>query len=133
MSVIASVAIWAAVTLKLVGDEGTPEVIKFRARYRRLKTSERKAFVQKLMDKELTDADVLKLLLVDWDLKDKQGNAIAYTEATLAEMVEAWDGMEQALVTAWFDNNSANGKASEKNSEAPSSTPLVPTALTETS
>ena len=31
------------------------------------------------------------------------------------------------------NNNNANGKAQEKNSEAPSSTPSVQTALTETS
>ena len=133
MSVIASVAVWAAVTLKLIGDEGRPEVIKFRARYKRLKTSERKAFVQKLLDKELTDAQVLELLLIDWDLKDKTGQLIPFTSAKLAEMVEDWDGLEQALVQAWFDNNSANGKAQEKNSEAPSSTPSVQTAPTETS
>ncbi|MDF1486698.1 hypothetical protein PY257_16210 [Ramlibacter sp. H39-3-26] len=41
--VLASVAFWAPVTYRLIGDDGKPEVIEGRARYKRLKTSERKA------------------------------------------------------------------------------------------
>lgn len=43
MTVLATVAFWYPGTLALPGDDGKPEIIKFRARYKRLKKSERKA------------------------------------------------------------------------------------------
>jgi len=46
--VLASVAFWAPVTLQLIGDDGKPEVIQCRARYKRLKTTERKALDRRI-------------------------------------------------------------------------------------
>jgi hypothetical protein len=46
--VLASVAFWAPVTFSLPGDDGQLEVIKGRARYKRLKTSERKALDRRI-------------------------------------------------------------------------------------
>lgn len=70
--ILASVAFWAPVTFARVGDDGQPEVLKFRARYKRLKKSERVALehsvaawgmttevrdsIQKLIDNPATDA-----------------------------------------------------------------------------
>ena len=63
-------------------------------------------------------------VLVDWELTDLTRNRIPYTSATRAEVVEEWDGIEGALVTAYFDAGRKARQATEiaKNSEAPSAT-----------
>lgn len=128
--VLASVAYWAPVTLNLVGDDGKPEVVPFRARFKRLKTSERKQLDQELMGKTLTDEQFLDRLLLDWDIKDKTGAPVTYSRQVRTELVEDWDGLELALVTAWFDNirKSNETAAVAKNSGAPSATGSTLTA-----
>lgn len=130
--VLASVAYWAPVTLNLSGDDGKPEVVAFRARFKRLKTSERKQLGEDLNSKVLTDEQFLDRLLLDWDLKDKTGSFVVYSSQVRAELVEDWDGLELALVTAWFENNrkSTETAAVAKNSGAPSATTSTLTAPT---
>ena len=130
--VLASVAYWAPVIFNLVGDDGKPEVIRFRARFKRLKTSQRKQLDQDMADKSITDEEFLNRVLVDWDLKDKTGASVIYSPATRAEQVEDWDGLEGALVTAWFTNAQECTKAATaaKNSGAPSATTSTQTAPT---
>lgn len=122
--VIASVAFWAHVKLTLVGDYGKTEIVEFKARYKRLKTSERKALEKDLAEKKILDDEFLDRLLLDWALPDKQGNNITYSEQIRREMVEDWDGLEPALVNAYFDNARKALEASNiaKNSEEPSAT-----------
>lgn len=133
--VLASVAYWANVEVPFVGDEGQPEVFKFRARYKRLKTSERKQLDADLKSPGIPDDQFLDRILVDWDMKDKAGALVIYTPAVRAEVVEDWDGLEAALVTAFFVNarKSHEAAAAAKNSEALSATPSVQTAPTATS
>lgn len=52
--VLASVAFWAPITYRLIGDDGKPEVVEGRARYKRLKTSERRALDRRLRAGRLT-------------------------------------------------------------------------------
>ena len=122
--VLASVAFWAAARLTLVGDLGNPEIVNFKARFKRLKTSERKQLEAELAAKKITDKEFLDRLLVDWELKDKAGNSVPYTEQQRAELVEDWDGFEAALAEAYFDNGRKAREAVEvaKNSELPSAT-----------
>ena len=122
--VLASVAFWASAQLILVGDLGKPEIVDFKARFKRLKTSERKQLEADLADKKITDKEFLDRLLVDWDLKDKSGNAVIYSERQREELVEDWDGFEAALVQAYFENGRKAREAAEvaKNSELPSAT-----------
>ena len=122
--VLASVAFWAGAQLILVGDLGKPEIVDFKARFKRLRTSERKQLESDLADKKITDKEFLDRLLVDWDLKDKSGTAVIYSEKQREELVEDWDGFEAALVQAYFDNGRKAREAAEvaKNSELPSAT-----------
>lgn len=122
--VLASVAFWASAQLILVGDLGKPETVDFKARFKRLKTSERKQLEADLADKKITDKEFLDRLLADWDLKDKAGNSVPYTERQREELVEDWDGFEAALVQAYFENGRKAREAAEvaKNSELPSAT-----------
>ena len=156
--ILASVAFWAPVTYRLLGDDGQPETVQGRARYKRLKTTERKELDRRLaagrMDERarerlkaqlqlshLTaddreeikaqldatpadDKDFLDAVLVDWELTDLTRNRIPYTPVTREEVVEEWDGIEAALVTAYFDAGRKAREAVEiaKNSGAPSAT-----------
>ena len=122
--VLASVAFWAAARLTLVGDLGKPEIVDFKVRFKRLKTSERKQLEADLADKKITDKEFLDRLLVDWDLKDKTGTAVIHSEKQREELVEDWDGFEAALVQAYFENGRKAREAAEvaKNSELPSAT-----------
>ena len=54
--ILASIAFWAPVTFACVGDDGKPEVLKFRARYKRLKKSEREALDHSVAAYHLTEA-----------------------------------------------------------------------------
>lgn len=72
----------------------------------------------------ISDLDVLKLVLVDWDFKTKQGEFIPFTPANLEQYSEEIDGFDAAFVSGYFD---AMRKASqpgevEKNSGRQSST-----------
>lgn len=158
--VLASVAFWAPFSLTLPGDDGKPELIEGRARFKRLKTSESSALARRMRannllpevrkairkdlddpkanfrDKEretieadleadpISDAEFLRDILVDWDLKDTRGEPIAYTPATRDELCEDWDGLEAALVRGYLKARevAANPKAVEKNSGGPSAT-----------
>ena len=156
--VLASAAFWATVNYKLVGDEGEPACVNFRARFKRLKTTERKDLDRRLAagrmdergrerlkaqlqlshltadDREeieaqlkadpANDKDFLDAVLVDWELTDLTHNRIPYTPANREEVVEEWDGIEAALVTAYFDAGRKARQAAEiaKNSAAPSAT-----------
>lgn len=120
--VLASVAFWAHCELMLPGDDGKPEVVKYRARFKRLKRTERVelerrmhasriAFDAALRGEEapasgaqpITDAQVLTLVLVDLDLKDKTGTRVMYTPTAVAELSEEWDGFEAATVMGYFN------------------------------
>ena len=158
--VLASVAFWAPVTNRLLGDDGQPETVQGRARYKRLKTSERRALDRRLRANRLTpdlrvvirkqlddqdsvftarerteieadlaaepisDEQFLAATLVDWDFKDKTGQAILYAPATVRELCEDWDGFEAALVRGYMDAQAAllDPKAVEKNSAEPPAT-----------
>jgi plasmid replication initiation protein len=147
MAVIASTAYWAPVKFRFAGDNGVPETLEFRARFKRLKKSERIQLFARLeasrqralagagqialteeqdkaLPESITDAQFLDLLLIDWDLKDVNGAAIPYTSAVRAEQVEESAGLEGALVSAWFMADAAVNSAmgTEKNSAAPSAT-----------
>jgi hypothetical protein len=52
--VLASAAFWAPFTYRLIGDGGQPETVQGRARYRRLKASERKAIDRRIRAGSLT-------------------------------------------------------------------------------
>lgn len=59
--ILTSVAFWVPVTFARVGDDGQPEVLKFRARFKRLKKSERIALDHRIAASGLL-AEVRKML-----------------------------------------------------------------------
>lgn len=126
--VLAKPTYFAPGKLRLVGDVGTPVVVPFRAEFRRLRTSERRAVDEALAARSLTDADLVGKVLVGLEIADVTGCPAPNDAETRATLMEEYDGLEAAIVMAWFENNSANGRASEaeKNSEAPSAMPGEP-------
>ncbi|MDR0458589.1 MAG: hypothetical protein LBH10_06150 [Burkholderiaceae bacterium] len=52
--ILASAAFWAPVAYRLIGDGGQAETVEGRARYRRLKTSERRALDRRIRSSRLT-------------------------------------------------------------------------------
>lgn len=102
------------------------ELLEKRLEDPKAKLSKRqRARIAALLDAEPIDNDeLLSMLLVDWDLRDKRGESIPFTEANLAECCAEWDGLEEALVIAFREarNIVASADAVEKNSDAPSAT-----------
>lgn len=130
--VLASIAFWAHGHLDLIGDFGKTETINFKARFKRLKSSEQRSLAERLAASSINDVELLDLVLLDWELKSATGELIAYTPAMRAEVFEEWAGLQGQFVRAYFE--ALNGKgAAEKNSEAPSATTSEPTAPTATS
>lgn len=130
--VLASIAFWAANHLELIGDFGGTETIEFKARFRRLKASERKPLADRLLAGTITDAEVLDQVLIDWELKDSTGKLVPFTPTNRTEAFEEWAGLEAQFVRTYFD--AVSGKtAAAKNSEAPSVTTSELTAPTATS
>jgi len=130
--VLASIAFWANGRLEITGDFGKAETIEFKARFKRLKSSERKSLTDRLLAGTITDTELLDLVLIDWELKSATGDFVAYTPANRSEVFEDWAGLEAQFVRTYFD--AISGKAAaEKNSVAPSDTTSEPTAPTATS
>lgn len=155
--VFASVAFWTPVIYARIGDNHEPEVIKFKARFRRLKKSERIALDRRLAATTMTadlekalrariadaatpadvrsdlelqlaatpisDTEFLNELLVDWDLVGADQKLVPYSQAVRQQIEEELDGIERALVTAYFDAKRAlTPEAIAKNSGEPSAT-----------
>lgn len=133
--VIAPPAFWVDGELRLHGDNGQPYVVKFRARFNRMKKTERIEFMKRLAAREVTDSEVVKSRLCDWEILNMQGEKVPYTEANRDELIEDYDGLEQALAYAFFKAIGlvAPAGTAEKNSEAPSATTSEQTAQTATS
>lgn len=140
---LASVAFWAACVLNLPGDDGQPEVVNYRARFKRLKRTERIELENRmhasritfeaalrgekapaLGAEPITDAEVLALVMVDLDLTDKTGTRVIYTPSTVVELSEEWDGFEKATVMGYFNalKLQADPQVAAKNSEPQSAT-----------
>lgn len=97
-------AVWAPVEHEIAGDMGTVVKINFKAKFRRLKTSETREMFAKIGERKLSDAQVLEQVLVDWDdFKDAQGEAVPFTRDNLAEAVEEVNGLEAAMARAFFE------------------------------
>lgn len=106
--VLASAAFWAPVTYRLIGDAGQPETIKGRARYRRLKTSERRALDRRIRANRLTP-DLRASIQRQMDAPDSAFTARERTEIAadlaaepitdeqfLAEVLVDWDFKDQS-------------------------------------
>ena len=106
--VLASVAFWAPVAFRLAGDDGKPETIKGRARFKRLKTSDRKALDRRVRANRLLP-DVRAGIRKQLDAPDSSFSARerAEVEADLAaepitdeqflsELLVDWDFVDKA-------------------------------------
>lgn len=96
-------SLWAPVVVRLPDDLGGVIEVKFKAKFKRLKTSAQKELHQKLAARELTDPQVIQAVMEDWDLQDSEGSPIAFTPDNLKETVEDLPGTEQALVLSFFE------------------------------
>lgn len=158
--ILASCAFWAPVKFVIPGDDAKPEIINFKARFKRLSRKDRKTLEQRALANSMTpevrkilserlsnpehkhtakdreeiqsridaapidDEEFLKEVLVDWDLKDQQGKSVVFSLAALEQLADEWDGIEPALVNAYFDARRAatSPEAVQKNSDEPSAT-----------
>ncbi|HRP19406.1 MAG TPA: hypothetical protein PK925_02155 [Alicycliphilus sp.] len=100
--VLASVAFWAPVTYRLIGDDGKPEIVQGRARYKRLKTSERRALDRRLRANHLTP-DVRAGIRAQLDAPDSKFTARERREieADLAAEPINDEQFLQALLVDW--------------------------------
>lgn len=120
--VLAPVAFWAPCILSLPGDDGQPVVVNYRARFKRLKRTERVELERRMHASRITyeaalrgetapaadvppitDAEIITMLMVDLDLTDKTGIRVIYTPSVVAELSEEWDGFEAATVMGYFN------------------------------
>lgn len=81
--ILKSVAFWVPVTFARVGDDGKPEVLKFRARFRRLKKSERLALDHRIAVSGLLP-DVRKMLQEKIDNPETEADTRDFLRERLA-------------------------------------------------
>lgn len=81
--ILASVAFWIPVTFALVGDDGKPEVLKFRARFKRLKKSERIALDHRIAVSGLLP-EIRKMLQEKIDSPETEAGTRDFLRARLA-------------------------------------------------
>jgi len=81
--ILPSVAFWTSVTFARVGDDGKPEVLKFRARFKRLKKSERLALDHRIAVSGLLP-DVRKMLQEKIDNPETEAGTRDFLRARLA-------------------------------------------------
>ena len=67
----------------------------------------------------ISDAEFLDEMLVDWDLKNRRGEPVIYSPTARKDCEEELDGMDTALIGAYFDAKRAalSPEAIAKNSE----------------
>lgn len=105
----------APVVMRLPGDDGQVEEVKFNAVFRRLASTESKDLSARLLDKEkpMTDAEVLDLVLVGWDgLIDEAGIPFHYNRENRVAAAEDWSKFEYSISEAYFKYSTP---AAEKN------------------
>ncbi len=81
--ILASVAFWTAVSFARVGDDGEPEMLNFRARFKRLKKSERIALDHRMAASGLLP-ETRKLLQEKIDSPDTEVSVRDFLRARLA-------------------------------------------------
>ncbi|MBB1601581.1 hypothetical protein [Variovorax sp. UMC13] len=109
-------------TLYLPGENGAFFKHVFSVHFRRLTTSEREATVKDIVDGKVSLRDALDRLVIGWGgMLDEAEQPVVYTHAERRAANEAWDGLEQAMGVAFFDNFAVTQReAALKNSAAPS-------------
>lgn len=140
-------AYWADAFFVLPDQPGRPMVIEFRLRFKRLRKTESEELNRRIrinsdrhqaqlramidgkpvpeLQIEVTDAQVLDAVLVDWEgFTAEDGTAAMYTVAARNQLCEDYPGIEAAMVRAWLESRHPDQQraATEKNSEPPAAT-----------
>lgn len=140
------------------GDHGERLEIKFHARFRRLKKSQRELLAKRLHRSWLagqlrnttspeiralleqhvaelgediqviTDLQICQLVLDGWQLHGLDGQPVPFDDASLEALAEDWEGIEGAIAKAYVEATAP--RAAEKNSGKPSPTTSGQTAPT---
>lgn len=95
-----------ALDMRSIANTITPEarkVLQERASDPKTHAKEKTLMEAQLAAETITDAEYLDIVLVDWDLKDKDGTPIPFTPANRAEQAEALDGLESALLWGYVN------------------------------
>ncbi len=116
-----------ALDMRSIANNITPEarkVLEDRANDPKARSKDKANLLAQLAAEPITDEEYLDVVLVDWDLKDKDGEPIHFTPASRAEQVEALDGLEAALIWGYVNARRAatDAGAVAKNSGKPSGT-----------
>jgi len=114
-----------ALDMRSIANNIVPEarkVLEERVRDPKTRAKEKAHIEAQLAAEPISDGEYLDAVLVDWDLKDKDGMLIPFTPANRAEQIEALDGLEAALVWGYVNARRAAEQAAEtaKNSGKPS-------------
>lgn len=134
--VLAPVGYWHAGVHLMPGDDGKKFELKFRARFKHLPRKERELINKRAAVsmaiaagveapeplkelQPLTDKEFLDQVLLDWDIKDLQGQAVMFTPAMREELFDQYDGLEASFVRCFEDSRR---EQPAKNSAAPSET-----------
>lgn len=90
--ILATIAFWAPVTYQLPGDMGKLEMLHYKGRYKRLKTSERRRMQARLQAYRLEDEALIARMRADKKLEPDWAERLAQatTPEALAELAQAY-------------------------------------------
>lgn len=95
----------APVTLRVPGDDGEVEEVKFKATFKRLTNTENKALQAQLDAKSISDTALLDKVLADWSgLPADDDTPFICTPENRKAAVEDWPTFEAAIVYSYFEH-----------------------------
>ena len=93
------------VTMRVPGDDGQVEEVKFTAIFKRLTKTENEALQAQLNAKTISDSALLDLVLADWTgLDAEDGTPFICTPENRKAAVEDWQTFEGAIVYSYFEH-----------------------------
>lgn len=107
-------AYWWPVTFSVPREDGNGfETHRFRAKFRRMPVAELEALQKRVREERLSDAEIAKGLLVDWDeVANRDGGKVPYSDAAYAQALQITN-FGTGVVSAWSESLA---KGPEKNS-----------------
>lgn len=95
----------APIVMRVPGDNGEVTEVRFEATFRRLTRSENEALQKRLGEHDISDAQLLDLVLADWSgLVDDQGLPFVCSPENRAAASEDWQNFDAAIVYGYFEH-----------------------------
>ncbi len=92
------------VRVEMIAENGKTKTNVFKAKFRRVNQSDLDSIHERMREKTLTDAGVVREILVGWqDVKDENGQELEFNDDNLAALLNVFP-VQPTLVNTFFNS-----------------------------